>query len=283
MKKQEKEFNIQVHKASGKFAPFSVEKLRNSLKRSGAKPDAINWVIGEIQPKLYDGISTRIIYDLAFKLLKKSSRPVAARYKLKKAIMELGPSGFPFEKFIAGVFQSQGYKTKTGIILQGKCVTHEVDVLAEKEGRILLMECKFHTLQGTNTDVKVPLYIHSRFNDIVSNKEKINELRGNQPEGWVVTNTRFSGDATHYGNCAGLHLLGWDYPKENNLSQMIDRKGLHPITCVTHLTVAEKNRLLERGIVFCMEILNRPELLESAGIRGKKNPLVLSEIKELCN
>ena len=42
---------------------------------------------------------------VAFNLLKANSKFVAAKYQLKRAIMELGPSGYPFESFISEVLK----------------------------------------------------------------------------------------------------------------------------------------------------------------------------------
>ena len=83
--------------------------------------------------------------------------------------MELGPSGFPFEKFISKLFEVQKYSVQTGQFVKGKCVTHEIDVIARKENEIVLAECKYRNTQGITVDVKTPLYIHSRFEDVLAN------------------------------------------------------------------------------------------------------------------
>src|SRR5688572_22822137 len=116
---------IYITKASGQQDEFSEEKIRKSLRRSGATEKDIDRIVTEVKAKLYNGITTKHIYRIAFGLLRKSARPVAARYHLKSAIMELGPSGFPFEKFFAELLNHQGYSTKTDQLEQGKCVTHE--------------------------------------------------------------------------------------------------------------------------------------------------------------
>jgi hypothetical protein len=80
--------------------------------------------------------------------------------------MELGPSGFPFEKYVAEILKYQGYRVEVGVIVEGFCVKHEVDIIAEKEAKHFMIECKFHNQPGTFCDVKIPLYINSRFLDI---------------------------------------------------------------------------------------------------------------------
>jgi len=157
---------VSVKKASGEVVPFSYEKLQRSLKRSGASESETARIVEEINKNLFEGISTKSIYKMAFKLLKEQSNHLAAKYHLKGAIMELGPSGFPFEKYIGEILRYQGYKTRVGEIVQGKCVSHEIDVIAELDGQHFMIECKYHNQPGTFSDVKIPLYIQARFKDV---------------------------------------------------------------------------------------------------------------------
>lgn len=249
-----------IIKASGEQCSFSEEKLRNSLLRSGAASEVVDSIMKQIIPQLYNGISTTAIYNLAFRLLKQRRKGPAAKYKLKNALMELGPTGFPFEQFIARVFQKMGFETHTGQILEGKCVQHEVDVIAKKDRERLLVECKFHQQKGILCDVKIPLYIHARFNDIEMQLQPVKDTKASFT-GWLVTNTNFSKDAIAYGTCAGLRLLGWDFPGKESLRILIDRYGLHPLTCLTTLTRQEKQLLLEKKIVLCSELLLNEALL----------------------
>src|SRR5690606_6702976 len=149
-------------------------------------------------------------------------------------------SGYPFEKYVGEILKHEGYKTRVGQIVQGHCVQHEVDVIASKDDQHFMVECKFHSDQVRKCDVKIPLYIHSRFLDV----EKAWEQRPGHGhkfhQGWVMTNPRFTTDATQYGTCAGLNLVSWDFPKKGSLRERIDGSGLHPITCLTTLTKKEK-------------------------------------------
>jgi hypothetical protein len=267
---------IQVIKASGEKALFSVQKLHKSLKRSGASESVIEEVVRDIQDHLHDGMTTKKIYQLAFRILKKKHKPSASKYKLKKAIMELGPSGYPFEKYIGEIFKSQEHNVQINLIMKGRCVNHEVDILAENDSIQKVIECKYHNLQGTICDVKVPLYVHSRFNDIIAN---ISENK--KKEGWVVTNTRFSGDAIQYGVCAGLNLLSWDYPEGKGLREIIDQGGLYPITCLTSLLQKEKEKLMEAGLLLCREISSNKNSLMEIGITTARVEGVISEASTL--
>lgn len=278
---QENKEKIFITKASGAVVPFSLEKLSQSLRRAGADENTISKIIATIIPSLYQGISTKKIYKYAFDLLKGNSGLLAARYRLKKAIMELGPSGFPFEKFIAGILRHQGYAVKIGEIVEGKCVKHEIDVIAEKDNQHFMVECKYHNQRGIFCDVKIPLYIQARFKDVEAQWLQLPGHGTKFHQGWVVTNTKFSQDAIQYGLCAGLHLLGWDYPYKNGLKDQIDSLGLYPVTCLTTLTRYEKQKLLNSNIVLCKEI-SGGEVLLSSGINPSRIKIVLNEVKQLC-
>lgn len=277
------ENEIDVIKASGEKVKFSLKKLSSSLKRSGADNSIVKQIINKVRDELYQGISTKEIYNRAFALLKKEKSYLASKYKLKKAIYELGPTGLPFEHFVSSILKYSGYNTLVGEVLQGKCVTHEIDVVAHKNGESTLIECKFHSEQGFKCNVKVPLYINSRYQDIKaywgSNSKKDTTLT----QGWVVTNTRFTKAALKYGNCCGLYLLSWDYPKDNGLKDRIDRLGLYPITVSTLLTNREKQFLLSRDMILCRELAGDSFYLDHLGISEVRKKRILNEIKLLCN
>ncbi len=278
MKKNE---DIIVRKASGKEEYFSFQKLRNSLIRSHASHDEAEGIVNELKEKIFQGISTKKIYSMAFRLLKKKSPHIASRYALKKGIMELGPSGFPFEKFIGEIFKFEGYQTEVDRILNGKCVTHEIDVICKKEDTIMLMECKYKNQAGVSVDVKVPLYIHSRFQDLLENNLIVKPFT--KFIGWIVTNSRFTDDALAFGNCRGIQLLGWDYPYKCSLKDRIDESGLYPITCLSSLTINEKKLLLEKGLILVSEINKNEKILLKVGISPKRLKNIFDECKKLTN
>ena len=165
--------------------------------------------------------------------------------------------------------------------MNGKCVTHEVDVVAHKNGQYIVAECKFHSDEGRNCNVKVPLYIHSRYRDILNNYGDGN--KGEKPnEGWVVTNTRFTEDALTYGKCVGLYLLSWDFPKDNGIKDRIDRLGLYPVTVSTLLSQREKQFLLSRDVVLCKQLIDDQFYLDHLGVSEKRKARILEEINILC-
>lgn len=270
---------IYITKRNGEKVPFNVQKLINSLDRSGASTEEIEKVMQEVSKNLVNGMSTRKVYQMAYAILRKKSSRVAGKYRLKKAIFELGPTGYPFERFVGELLKNQGYKVEVGKIVQGHCVQHEVDVVAEKDDRKFMIECKYHRDASKKSDVKVSLYIHSRFLDVEKqwNKQPKEHLRFHQ--GWIVTNTRFTEDAIQFGKCAGMNLISWDYPAKGSLKQRIDLSGLHPITALQSLTKKEKQALLDLDLVLCRNLTR--ETLLKIGLTESRIRKVLLEVKEL--
>ncbi len=248
------------------------------MKHSGADKATIDRIVDVVRDELYQGISTKEIYNRAYALLKKKQSVFASKYKLKRAIYELGPTGFPFERFVGAIMKYSGYETHVGQIMNGRCVQHEVDVVARKNSQYIVAECKFHSDPSRKCDVKVPLYIHSRYQDILAFD------RDDPPnEGWVVTNTQFTRDAEEYARCAGLHLLSWDAPEGNGLKDRIDRLGLYPVTVSTLLTKREKQFLLSRDVVLLRQLKDDLFYLDHLGMSETRKARVMEEMHMLCN
>ncbi len=272
---------VEIKKYSGETVQFDRDKLISSLTNAGSGIELANEITQEVEKRLFDGISTKTIYQMAFKRLKKSRRTSASKYKIKKAIMELGPSGFPFEQFVSHIFNSDGYRTEVGVIMEGNCVAHEIDVVARKDNLCHISECKYHNSQKKVSDVKVPLYIDSRFRDIMA-RIKAEKGNGTKYKGWIFTNTRFTSDAIQYANCAGIQLISWDYPSGKSLKDRIRNSGLMPITALTTLTRSEKTAILDKGIVLCNELFKQKNVLAEVGVARTRLSKVLEDLEELC-
>lgn len=272
-----------ILKESGESQPFLPSKLKASLHRAGAESTLIDEITNEIESWLTDGTTTKQIYRRAFSLLSKKRRSTAARYSLKKAIMELGPSGFPFEHFIGQIFRLKGFDVLVGQTVNGKCVTHEVDVIASDNGNQHLVECKYHNSQGKYSSVQVPLYIRSRVNDIIETRQALPEYKNLQFHGWVVTNTRFTTDATNYAICSGLNLMSWDYPEKDSLKALTEKYRAFPVTALTQLTKAQKQHLLQKEIILCSELKDNPQELDVLQIPQARQKKIMMEVNELCN
>ncbi|MFA5870918.1 MAG: restriction endonuclease [Candidatus Paceibacterota bacterium] len=265
---------LYVTKLSGERELFSEKKLRNALERAAVVPHLIDKAVEYVKAHMRDGIPTSEIYYLAFSYLREREKGSAGRYGLRKAIMELGPDGHPFEKLVGEIFTVQGFDVQTSVVLQGKCVQHEIDVVAIKGDRKIMIECKFHHEQEIKSDVKIALYVQARFEDV----KDIHHFT----EVWLVTSTKLTYDAIQYAKCAGMNAVGWNYPKEGSLQHLVERAELHPITCLESVSKEEKRMWLDGGIITCKDIKEKPNAFMIANIHEKQRTVILEEIKQLC-
>ncbi len=275
---------INVTKASGELQNYSEAKVRQSIERAGISTDLQNKVMHEIEEKLYENIPTRVIADLIASSLRDLFPAGERRYQLKRAIMELGPTGFPFEKFIARLLREYGYTTDLDVIMQGVCVKHEVDVLATKENRQYFVECKYHNQYGSRTDVKTVLYVKARGDDIAEQiQQRISTENETEHGPWIFTNTKFSVDAIAYAQCKNIRLTGWGYPDKGNLQQMIENKKLYPITCLSGLSHVQKETLINNNLLFVDQLCNNDEIIEKIGFNKDQIGHISKECSLLTN
>ncbi|MDE2071426.1 MAG: restriction endonuclease [Patescibacteria group bacterium] len=267
---------ILIAKSDGGTEPFQPRKLVASLRRAGATEEGAQSINKDIERALYSGITTSEIYRRAFALLRTHRRAAAARYSLKRAVLDFGPSGFPFEAYIAELYRAEGWEAQIDQIVAGACVEHEVDVLLHRPGETTrtYVEAKFHNAAGFKTDLKTVLYVQARIEDIATHDKGA--------RGLVVTNTKFSSQAVQYARCKGLDLLSWDYPEGRSLHERIDKAGLYPITALTTLNHREKMQLLSQRRVLCKALPQDTRALASAGVMGARADAVLEEVGNLC-
>lgn len=273
--------DVVIVKANGQHETFDTEKLRFSLLHAGASEEATEEVVKHLVPDLHHGMTTHEIYKHAFEILAKISKPVARSYSLRRAVMQLGPSGFPFEDFVAELLRAKGFQAVTRQTVLGGCVPHEVDVVAYNDKKLIMVEAKFHNELGTKSDLKVVLYIKARFDDIGENVFNYGHDNRKVTDSWLITNTKFSSTAVHYGMCHNMTLIGWNYPEDGSLQKMIEEAKLHPITCLNSLSQEEKKTLVTHGVVLCSNIKKSPEVLRQLLGEGFDTTAVLTEINEL--
>ncbi|MDR3546971.1 MAG: restriction endonuclease [Candidatus Pacebacteria bacterium] len=270
-----------IIKADGSVEAFDGSKLEASLRRAGAGTHTAERIRHTIEAAMGSSAGTHEIYKRAFTMLRQESRAVAARYYLRRALFEFGPSGHPFEDFVAQMFKKEGWAIEARKLIPGKCVTHEVDVYATRDGEFLAAELKYHNDPSYRTDVKTALYVKARFEDIWQCDPKTQSCPIDR--GFLITNTKFTSQAIQYANCAGLQLLGWSYPQEGNLYDRIVATGLYPVTALTLLKKAEKRLLIDQGIVTCEQVRQHREALRALNIPPDRIGSILAETDSLCS
>ncbi len=264
-----------IIKATGIREPFSEEKLINSIKRAGIPDNLQDKVLDHIRSKLYENIPTSEIYAHINEFLEREAKPVKTKYGLKQAIMELGPTGYPFEDYVSEILKGQGYTTEVRSIISGKCVSHEIDVIAEKNQEKLMIEAKFHNASGIRTDVHVALYTKARYDDV---REK---YKFTKP--FIYTNTKITSDALTFALCVDMGIVSWSYPAGNSLRDLIEREKLYPITIIEQISQAQKQILLDNHIVLVKDICKNNNILDLLQIQPDKIKLILEESNAVCS
>jgi hypothetical protein len=272
---------MKVVKHSGDVVNFDAHKLRRSLQRSGADQGVVEEIIKAITASVYPGMSTADIFSTAFAMLRDHASHTAARYNLREAIRMLGPAGFYFEKYIGRLYSDLGFEVMMNLTLTGRCVSHEIDVATKKDEKVSIVECKFHAGRDARTDVKVPMYILSRFTDVKSVPQKVFSDYDEVSGCTIVTNNRFTSDAITFATCSGLDLLSWDYPAKDNLKTVNDGRNLYPVTALTTLSMAEKQILLQDDIILVRELHGQQRLLEGLGLHQDRLQKVFQEVEGL--
>lgn|SRR5690606_37898901 len=271
-----------VQKYSGELVLFDKSSLIQSLSKSGASPQEVDKVFKGIESQLYDKITTRKLYQLAFNELKKIRKSYAARYSLKKALRDLGPDGYNFELWVTRLFEEIGCKATHGKILQGVAVTHEVDIIALKNGKLLLCECKFRNDVDAKIPVTTPMYFLSRFNDLKENQFEFFGQKFNPSEGWLITNAYLTSDAIRFAEHYGIHIISWNYPEKSSIKSHADSFGIYPITCLTTLNKLQKSVLLKEEIILVKDLLTSINKVSALiNLTNNQKRKLLEEAKEL--
>jgi len=269
-----------VTKANGERELFFPEKLHRSLVQSGADFDVADRITSDVASSIHEGDKTRDIYKIAFQRLRQVHKPLAARYSVKHALLELGPSGYPFEDFLSEMYKILGYTSLTRVIVQGCCIEHEMDIVAVKGNKRIAAEIKYHNNPGLKSDIKVALYVKARFEDIAAQSVKGGST--DYTDTLLITNTKFTKQVEVYAACAGLQLISWDYPSKGNLREMIEETKVHPVSCLTSLSKGNKRRLMDQGIVLCKQLPEQIDKVYELGLSDKMVSKLMEEIKYLC-
>jgi hypothetical protein len=257
-----------VIKSSGKKIKFDRKRIIKTCIRSGLSSKEADSVVASVETQIYDGIHTRELLKMIISEIRKHDKHAASRYDLKGAIMRLGPSGFAFEKFIARLLEEEGYKTKTNQIIQGSCIKHEIDVVAEKQNK-LVIECKYHNSPGIYTGVKDILYTYARFLDL---KDGYKDGKcENFSNVWLASNTKFSTDVLTYATRKNIKLLGWGYPPRESLQKLIEKHKLYPITMLRSVNKETMKELLSYNIIVINDIISKKPPINNISVVMKES------------
>ncbi|WP_282630790.1 ATP cone domain-containing protein [Empedobacter sedimenti] len=270
-----------VKKNSGELIPYDPKALKRSLTKSGAKKEEVEEVFELVSKDLYDGISTRDLYKKAFQYLKNYRSSYAARYSLKRALRDLGPEGYYFEKWIGKLMESAGYESLHSEVVQGNAVTHEIDVVASKGDQLLFCECKFRNDEDAKISVTTPMYFLSRMKEVQDHTYHFFGRDMKPTKGFLVTNAYLTTDSIDFANYYGIGLISWDYPEDLSIKHLVDSAALYPITCLTTLTDEQEKVLLSKECILVKDLKDNPKVLDSLNLGQDQLKEVLEEANEL--
>lgn len=260
--------SYQVIKINGEKEDFSPKKVYYSAMRAGAPAFLAKNIAKEVEGEVYNGIKTTEIFKKVKDRLKKESFQLSLRFNLKEGMKKLGPAGFVFEDFVRQIFSRLGMKVKGNKILSGKCCSYEIDFIAEKEGKIYIGECKYRNSGEDKIDVNVCLKAFAILDDVKSAGKFSPDLNF-----LIVTNSKFTNQAIKYSNCKGIKLLGWNYPKNEGLEDLIDKYKLYPITILPSFKSYQAEIFKSEGVMLVDEILGLDIVKFSKKVNIPKNQL----------
>lgn len=269
-----------IIKASGEKEQFQSQKIRRTCLRVGADLQLADQVVEKIKKNIYPGITSREIFRLIKKYLRQTNPTAAIRYSLKEALFRLGPAGFQFEKYIARLLKEYDYQVSLNNIVSGYCVEHEIDIIARDQTKSYLIECKYHRAAGFYCGLKEVLYTWARFLDVNRAQKR---RKFDLP--WMITNTKFSESALQYATCQGIRLLGWHWPKQESLENLIEEKRLYPITILPRLTSDLEIKLANAGLIVCQDLLtdNLNRIVRKTKIKYSIIQQLVNKTKDLMN
>jgi hypothetical protein len=265
-----------VTKANGTRQLFDKEKAARTCLKMGASRQVAYEIAEKVESRLYDGISTQMIHRMIIRFLRKYKSGVRNLFDLRKGI-SLMSSKPEFELFVQTLLMHNGFEVRPSQILRGKCVEHEVDAIAVKDGVTFFVEAKHHFSYHARTGLDESRIARAILEDVTEGVT-LDKTNGKIDRAMIVTNTKYSDHAIQYGSCRNILQIGWSSPENLGLQSMIEKKRLYPLSCLRGLGVEIRMKLVESGIVLIGQLLS--ENLNELAKKTKLRQDVLREIVE---
>ena len=274
---------MEIVKTDGTHEPFSTSKLCLSLRKAGAPRAVADSICKMVEPKVNPSDSTNTIFRHALNYLVRQDLGVAARYSLRRGLEELGPAGFIFEQYLETILQAYGFLTKRDLMIAGRCISHEVDIIAGSGSKRFLIEAKYHNDSSIKTHVDVIMYADARLVDIVK-AEPEQEQKDYENAMWVITNTKFTDQSIKYARCRGIRLTGWNYPRGESLEDVISQKRLYPVTVLPSLPKLALPEMAKRNIILAQDLLTygKEDLIKTFGFTDELAAQLVDEIQGIA-
>lgn len=242
-----------VQKADGSLQQFDAAKVMKTCLRLGASRRSAEKITLEIEEQIQDGTRTQDILQMIYSKLQLHKPAIPHLTDLRKALSLISPRAF--EVYIQQLLREHGYRVTPNQIVQGKCITHEVDAIASKEDQVYLVEIKHHVNYHSPTGLDESRIARAVFEDITEGyQEGVNSLQINRA--MIVTNTKFSDHSLQYSQCRGIDQIGWSFPIKKGLQDLIEEKHFHPLTCLKGLDEGLYSALTSNDIIALKHIVN---------------------------
>jgi len=274
---------VHVAKFDGSRQPFDKNKIVRTCLRMGATNVAAEAIAEEIETRVYDGMETKKILQMIFRSLRKHKPVIRNQIDLRKALSLLNPAP-DFERFIQLLLSEHGYEVTPNQIIRGRCVEHEVDAVARKNGKTCIVEVKHHYKYHTPTSLDVSRISRAVFEDVTEAYELgLNNLKTDYA--LIVCNTKLSEHAKRYADCRGIRHIGWSSPPNRDLQTMIEEKKLYPVTFLKGLNAETRNKLASNGVILLKQLMekNPKELRKQTGVSTEKLESIVGKAREILS
>jgi HJR/Mrr/RecB family endonuclease len=274
---------VYVTKFDGTRQPFDRNKVVRTCLRMGATPAVAESIADEIESRVYDGMDTKKVLQMIFRNLKKHKPATRHQIDLRKALSLLNPAP-DFERYIQMLLAEHGYEVTQNQIVRGRCVEHEVDAIARKNGKTCIVEVKHHYKYHTPTSLDVSRISRAVFEDVTEAYELgLNNLKIDYA--MIVCNTKLSEHAKRYADCRGIRHIGWSSPPNHDLQTMIEEKKLYPITFLKGLNAETRNKLTSNGVILLKQLTekNPKELRKQTRVSKEKLVSLVDKAQEILS
>ena len=272
---------VMIFKTDGTQVAFDATKIRATLERIGSRPETASHVVDQVVARIKDGMTTGQVYSLVRKMLRKEDRCAAHLYNLRKGLLKLGPAGFTFEKYVSSILEAYGYAAEVPRDeVTGLCVKHEVDVIAKRNSKTVMIEAKFRNRFEDTVTLKDAMSTWARYQDLRDGAKR--KLCPAFNEVWIVTNGRFSDRAQQFSDCKGLRTVGWN-SQEHSLARMVDHQALYPITVIDELKQWELDAFAKTGLLLCRQIAEKSpsDIANRTGVPRDRADRIVRDCKEI--
>ncbi len=259
---------MMVKKADGSLEKFDGWKIMRTCSRAGLDENQSATVLAHVEKKAYDRIPTNALMKIILKEIRKHDGIASMKYSLRAALAALSPEGIFFEHYVKKLLEQYGYKVKHSQIVGGSCVEHEIDLVAEKDNKKIMVECKHHSNYHALVGLGDALVAWAAFEDTKN--------KNNFEEAWLVSNAKISEHAVRYSQCKGMRALGWT----NELSDMIESKKFYPVTILEATRNVRVEKAFNAGLVSVGDVITS-DTQTLKKVFGEKSAEAVEEAKNI--